>query len=127
LSDTSADKSERGKKPKKDTRKSTAKKLNVSERKLKTALAIDKKAKGDAKAIDAMVIAGKISLLEGAKIAALPDESRGYAIESVQGGTDVRAAVRAAKKQGYNARIEAAKPKPLHGTYRIIYADPCWK
>jgi N6-adenosine-specific RNA methylase IME4 len=39
----------------------------------------------------------------------------------------VRTAVRVAKKSDYNARIEAAKPKPLEGTYRILYADPPWK
>jgi len=27
----------------------------------------------------------------------------------------------------YNKRIEATKPKPLEGTYRIICADPPWK
>ena len=36
-------------------------------------------------------------------------------------------AKRAAKKAEYNARIAAAKPKPLEGTYRIIYADPPYK
>jgi MT-A70 len=40
---------------------------------------------------------------------------------------EVRASVRAEKKLDYNQRIEAAKPKPLEGTYRIIYADPPWK
>jgi N6-adenosine-specific RNA methylase IME4 len=36
-------------------------------------------------------------------------------------------AKRTAKKAKYNARISAAKPRPLEGTYRIIYADPPWK
>jgi hypothetical protein len=40
---------------------------------------------------------------------------------------EVRASVRAEKKLDYINRIKAAKPKPLEGTYRIIYADPPWK
>jgi hypothetical protein len=39
----------------------------------------------------------------------------------------VRASVRSDKKQDYNNRIEAANPKALQGTYRILYADPPWK
>jgi N6-adenosine-specific RNA methylase IME4 len=42
-------------------------------------------------------------------------------------GADIRAAVRAAKKLDYNARIQSAKPNPLEGKYRIILADPPWK
>jgi N6-adenosine-specific RNA methylase IME4 len=36
-------------------------------------------------------------------------------------------AKRAARKAAYAARISAAKPRPLQGKYRIIYADPPWK
>ena len=55
------------------------------------------------------------------------DESRRAAVQAVASGMDIRMAVRAAKKEGYTARIAAAKPKPLEGKYRIIYADPPWK
>jgi N6-adenosine-specific RNA methylase IME4 len=130
LEDTSVSKLSKPKdkkEPKDRTRKATAKKLNVSERTLRTAIAIDKKAKGDAKAIDNLIVAKTITLLEGAKLAALPDDTRGNAIKAVASGTDVRTAVRDAKKRDYNARVAAAKPKPLEGKYRIIYADPCWK
>jgi len=40
---------------------------------------------------------------------------------------EVRASMRAAKKLAYIDRIEATKPKPLEGTYRILYIDPPWK
>jgi hypothetical protein len=73
------------------------------------------------------VITGKITLNEAKKLAALSEEIRPETIKAVDGGADVRVAVRRAKKEGYNARIAATKPKPLEGTYRIIYADPCWK
>jgi N6-adenosine-specific RNA methylase IME4 len=55
------------------------------------------------------------------------DESRRVAVEAVASGADIRTAVRAAKKLEYNTRITTAKPRPLEGTYRIIYADPPWK
>jgi hypothetical protein len=46
----------------------------------------------------------------------------------ILGGRDPnRLAKRKAKKAEYNERIAAAKPKPLEGTYRILYADPPWK
>jgi N6-adenosine-specific RNA methylase IME4 len=112
---------------KKDTRAEVSKKQNISEWKLRTARGIDKKAKDDAKAIDNLVITGKITLNEAKKLAALSEEIRPETIKAVDGGADVRVAVRRAKKEGYNARIAATKPKPLEGTYRIIYADPCWK
>ena len=35
--------------------------------------------------------------------------------------------MRAEKKADYINRIEATKPKPLEGTYRILYIDPPWK
>jgi N6-adenosine-specific RNA methylase IME4 len=73
-----------------------------------------------------MVHSGTINLNEGRKLIALPDDARKGAIAAVASGTDVRTAVRAAKKEDYNARIEAAKPEPLEGTYRIIYSDPPW-
>jgi N6-adenosine-specific RNA methylase IME4 len=40
---------------------------------------------------------------------------------------EVRASVRAEKKAAYIERIAAAKPKPLEGTYRVLYLDPPWK
>jgi N6-adenosine-specific RNA methylase IME4 len=40
---------------------------------------------------------------------------------------EVRASVRAEKKAAYFQRIEATKPKPLEGTYRVLYIDPPWK
>ena len=73
-----------------------------------------------------MVLAGTINLHEGKKLIALPAEARRSAVEAVARGADVRTAVRAAKKEAYSARIAATKPKPLEGTYRIIYADPPW-
>jgi N6-adenosine-specific RNA methylase IME4 len=39
----------------------------------------------------------------------------------------VRASIRTEKKLEYNERIEAARPKPLGGKYRIFYVDPPWK
>ena len=74
-----------------------------------------------------MVRAGTVSLNDGRKLAALKGEARKTAVAAVNHGADIRAAVRAAKKQDYNAKVAAAKPKALQGTYRIIYADPCWK
>jgi N6-adenosine-specific RNA methylase IME4 len=130
LSDNVSDKLSKPKKrkgDKKDTRKAVAKKHSIPERKLRTALAIDKKAADDAEPINNMVICGKITLNEGKKLAALPDDNRRDAIKAVDNGTDVRTAVREAKKQSYNTRIAATKPKPLEGTYRIIYADSPWK
>jgi N6-adenosine-specific RNA methylase IME4 len=66
------------------------------------------------------------NLNEGKKLISLPVEARSSAVEAVARGTDVRTAVRSAKKRDYNARIDAAKPQALEGTYRIIYADPPW-
>jgi Protein of unknown function (DUF3102) len=55
------------------------------------------------------------------------DEARSAAIEAATNGTNLRTAVRVARKHDYFARIAAAKPKALEGKYRIIYADPPWK
>jgi N6-adenosine-specific RNA methylase IME4 len=74
-----------------------------------------------------MVLAGTLSLLDGKKFAALEPSARKTAIAAVAKGGDVRTAVRDAKRQDYNDRITQEKPKPLQGTYRIIYADPPWK
>jgi hypothetical protein len=54
------------------------------------------------------------------------EEARNTAIKSIVTGTNPRTAVRAARKHDYYARTQAAKPKPLEGRYRIIYADPPW-
>jgi N6-adenosine-specific RNA methylase IME4 len=122
------------------TRAAVAKELNLSEWKLRGAIEIDTKtkkgaktdceaevARKDAKTLDRLVLNRKITINEGKKLAALPPDTRRQAIKSVEKGADVRTAVRAARKEGYNARIEASRPKPLKGKYRIIYADPPWK
>ncbi len=73
-----------------------------------------------------MVRAG-LKPTDGAKLAALPIPLREIAIKAVKSGVEVRAAVRAAKKQNYNDAIATTKPKELEGTYRVLYADPPWK
>ena len=105
-----------------NNRKAVAEEHNLPERKVRHAAAIKK---ADPK-IYHMVRDGKINLHAGRKLIALPDESRSNAIKAVKKGTDVRTAIREAKKESYNARIKAVKPKPLEGKYRIIYADPPW-
>jgi N6-adenosine-specific RNA methylase IME4 len=110
-------------KRKTDTRKAIAEETELPESGFRHAAAIKKAAPE----VAAMVRAGTISLTEGRKLAALRGQARKTAIDAVAHGADVRSAVRAAKKQGYNATIEAAKPQALQGTYRIIYADPPWK
>ena len=110
-------------KRKTDTRKAIAEETELPESGFRHAAAIKKAAPE----VAAMVRAGTISLTEGRKLAALPEEARKTAVDAVTQGMDVRSAVRAAKKEGYNATIEATKPKELEGTYRIIYADPPWK
>ena len=40
---------------------------------------------------------------------------------------EVRASVRAEKKADYFQRVEAAKWRPLEGTYRVLYIDRPWK
>jgi N6-adenosine-specific RNA methylase IME4 len=55
------------------------------------------------------------------------EEARSTAMEAIESGTNIRTAVRGARKLDYNARIQAATPKPLEGTYRIILADCPWK
>ena len=105
------------------TRTKVAKEKKISDRKLRHAAEIKK---ADKQVAD-MVLNGKIKLTEGKKLIALPEDARRKAIKAIKSGTDVRTAVREAKKEGYNARIAGSKLKPLEGTYRIIYADPCWK
>lgn len=73
-----------------------------------------------------LVRAGTINLYEGKKLIVLPAKARKSAVKAVAGGIDVPTAIHDAKKLDYNARIKAARPKPLEGTYRIIYADPPW-
>jgi N6-adenosine-specific RNA methylase IME4 len=110
-------------KPKKRVRAAVAQESKLPEKKLRHAQQI----KAKAPEVAAMVRTGTITLLEGRKLAAIPDDRRSDAIKSVKAGGDVRAAVRTAKKTDYVERVTAAKPKPLEGTYRILYADPCWK
>jgi N6-adenosine-specific RNA methylase IME4 len=110
-------------KPVNDTRKTVAKEANLSERKLRYAQTIKKV---DLHLYD-MVRASKITLIEGKRLAALPIDIRGDAIKNVEIGTDVRTAIRSAKKADYSAKIAKTKPKALEGTYRLFYADPPWK
>ena len=79
------------------------------------------------RAVADLVVIGSINLHQARKLIKLPDDARRVAVEAVCGGTDVRLAVREAKKADYNAFISATKPKPLQGKYRIIYADPPWR
>jgi N6-adenosine-specific RNA methylase IME4 len=111
-------------KQKEDTRKFVATEYEVPEKRLRHAQRIKK---ADLN-VYGMVRAGTITLNEGNKLVALSDDDkRRDAIDAVNKGTDVRTAVREAKKESYNARIAATKPKPLEGTYRILYIDPPWK
>ncbi len=105
------------------TRAAVAKLFCVPESKIRQAQEIQKASPEVAD----MVLAGKVSLTEGKKLAALEPSARKTAIAAVANGGDVRTAVRGAKKQDYNERITQEKPKPLQGTYRILYADPPWK
>jgi len=100
-----------------------AKLFNVSRRNVQHAREVRK---ADSSVAE-MVCAGTINLHEGKKLIALPAEARRSAVQAVASGADVRTAIRAAKKIGCNARIDATKPKSLEGTYRIIYIDPPWK
>jgi len=97
------------------TRTAVAKERNIPDQKLRHAAEIKKADKNVAK----MVLAGTVKLTEAKKLVALPESARKTAVEAIASGADVRTAVRVAKKSDYNARIEAAKPKPLEGTYRI--------
>jgi N6-adenosine-specific RNA methylase IME4 len=55
------------------------------------------------------------------------EEARTAAIEAATDGTNVRTAVRRARKFDHEARISLFEPqKPLEGTYRILYIDPPW-
>lgn len=104
------------------TRATVAKEKKISDKKLRHAAEIKK---ADKRVAD-MVLNGKIKLTEGKKLIALPKDARRKAIKAIKSGTDVRTAVREAKKEGYNARIAALKLKPLEGKYRIILCDPPW-
>lgn len=70
---------------------------------------------------------GELTPTEGTKLASLAVPAQKIALAAISNGTDVRAAIRTAKKEDYNATIALTKPKELEGTYRIIYADPPWK
>lgn len=100
-----------------------AKEAGISETKLRYA----QETKKTAPEVIPFIRSGSMSLLDGKRIAALPASARSIALEAVKSGDDVRTAVRAAKKEDYNARIESIAPKALEGTYRIFYADPPWK
>jgi 16S rRNA G966 N2-methylase RsmD len=113
----------KGHKPRTDTRKAVAKEANISERKIRAVQEIKKAAPE----LEEKVQSGQVSILEARRLAALPAPSRAAAVKAIEAGENVRAAVREAKKEDYNATIAAAKPKHLEGTYRIIYADPPWK
>ena len=106
-----------------ETVRVVARELSIPNRKLRSAAEIKKADKQ----VASMVLTGTVKLTEAKKLVALPDVVRKGAVAAVNNGTDVRTAIRDAKKQDYNTRIEAAKPKTLEGTYRIIYADPPWK
>jgi N6-adenosine-specific RNA methylase IME4 len=106
-----------------NTRRAVAADMNISERKLRSAIQIKKAAP----AVHELVHAGKVSLAEGKKLANLPIAARKTAISAVLKGDDFKQSVRAAKRDDYNDRIAITKPKALEGTYRIIYADPPWK
>jgi N6-adenosine-specific RNA methylase IME4 len=105
------------------TRTAVAKERNIPDKKLRHAAEIKKADKN----VAYMVLAGTVKLTEAKKLVALSESARKTAVEAIASGANVRTAVRVAKKSDYNARIEAAKRKPLEGTYRIIYADPPWK
>lgn len=115
--------------PKIPTRKAVAIEVKLPERKIRLAQEIKKVDP----VVSAMVRAGDISLVEGRKIISLPASARQIAVKAVEADIEkgdkvnVRAAIRTAKKEDYNATVAAAKPKELEGTYRIIYADPPWK
>jgi N6-adenosine-specific RNA methylase IME4 len=117
LSDDVADKL------KKDTREEVARGANLSERKIKYARSI----KDADPIVAAMVMATKISLIEGMRLIALSGEIRSTAIKEIENGVEVRAAIRSGKKESYNIKIAKSKPKALEGSYRIFYADPPWK
>jgi Protein of unknown function (DUF3102) len=56
------------------------------------------------------------------------EEARTAAIEDATNGTNVRTAVRRARKLDHEVRYSRSEPlKPLEGTYRIILADPPWQ
>jgi N6-adenosine-specific RNA methylase IME4 len=56
------------------------------------------------------------------------ENARTAAIEDATDGTNVRTAVRRARKLDHEARFSLSEPlKPLEGTYRIICADPPWQ
>jgi N6-adenosine-specific RNA methylase IME4 len=105
------------------TSSAVAKGAKLSERKLRIAQEI-KKAEPK---LSEMVRDKTLTLIEAKKVSVLPAPARKIAIEAVEDGKDIRTAIRAAKKETYNATVAAAKPKELEGTYRIIYADPPWK
>jgi N6-adenosine-specific RNA methylase IME4 len=105
------------------SRPGVAKETKIPERKIRLAQEIKKAAPE----VHSLVRLGKVTLTDGKKLASLPEKSRELAIKAVVQGTDVRRAIRNAKKEEYNQKVASAKPKALKGTYRILYADPPWK
>ena len=105
------------------SQKQAADMLNVGERNVQHAC----KVRNTDRAVADLVVAGSINLHEAKKLIALPDDARRTAVQAVRRGDDIRSAVRAGKKLDYNKRINAAKPKPLQGKYRIILADCPWQ
>jgi N6-adenosine-specific RNA methylase IME4 len=104
-------------------RKRIAKEENVSEKRLRAL----QKVKKDAPELESLVQDQIITFNEAKKLSSLSGVARTTAVSLVKTGTDVRAAIRTAKKEDYNTAVAAAKPKELEGTYRILYADPPWK
>jgi N6-adenosine-specific RNA methylase IME4 len=110
-------------KPKEKTRAIVAKEANISERKIRRALEVKK---ADPELAD-KVLAGKLTLREASKLSSLEGSAREIAKVAFEESRDIRSAVRAGKKAGYTEKIALAKPKPLEGKYRVIYADPPWE
>lgn len=109
--------------PTERARRSVAKAAKLPERKLRLAQEVEQAAPE----LLARVQAGQLSLVEAKRLATLPKAARATALGEFDAGRDVRSAIRTAKRQDYDQRVAASKPKPLTGTYRILYADPPWK
>jgi N6-adenosine-specific RNA methylase IME4 len=104
------------------TYEGAAKRAGISPKAVRQFRSIEKKAPEVAS-----MVRGGLKPVDGMKLAALPAGVRAAAVTAVSGGAEVRAAVRAAKKDDYNRAVILAAPKALEGTYRILYADPPWK
>jgi len=104
-------------------RLAVAKETGLPERKLRLAQEV----KRDAPELVEKFHSDHLRLVDAKRLASLSLGARQYAVGLIEKGSDVRAAVRAAKKREYTERVSKAKPKPLKGKYRILYADPPWK